>query len=40
MKLFFLAGSLSLLLSAPAFAAPADAYTQRDVMQCGAPEST
>ncbi|WKV83985.1 hypothetical protein LJJ44_23460 [Pseudomonas sp. B24_DOA] len=33
-----LAGSLSLLLSLPAFAAPSDAFTQRDVMQCGGVE--
>lgn len=33
-----LAGSLLLLLSFPAFAAPSDAYTQRDVMQCGGVE--
>ncbi|WP_339474749.1 hypothetical protein [Pseudomonas fluorescens] len=38
MNQFYLAGSLSLLLSAPAFAAPADAFTQRDVMQCGGVE--
>lgn len=38
MNQFYLAGSLSLLLSAPAFAAPADAYTQRDVTQCGGVE--
>ncbi|MFJ2322974.1 hypothetical protein [Pseudomonas sp. NPDC087817] len=38
MNQFYLAGSLGLLLSAPAFAAPADAYTQRDVMQCGGVE--
>ncbi|WP_085655898.1 hypothetical protein [Pseudomonas sp. B11(2017)] len=34
----FLTGSLSLLLSFPVFAAPKDAYTQRDVMQCGGVE--
>ncbi|QAX82369.1 hypothetical protein C2E19_00280 [Pseudomonas sp. DTU12.3] len=33
-----LAGSLSLLLSLPVFAAPSDAFTQRDVMQCGGVE--
>jgi hypothetical protein len=33
-----LAGSLSLLLSLPAFAAPSDVFTQRDVMQCGGVE--
>jgi hypothetical protein len=33
-----LAGSLSLLLSLPAFSAPSDAFTQRDVMQCGGVE--
>ena len=33
-----LAGSLSLLLSLPAFASPSDAFTQRDVMQCGGVE--
>ncbi|WP_339525948.1 hypothetical protein [Pseudomonas sp. EL_65y_Pfl2_R96] len=38
MNQFFFAGGLSLLLSFPAFAAPADAYTQRDVMQCGGVE--
>lgn len=38
MNQFYLAGSLALLLCAPAFAAPADAYTQRDVMQCGGVE--
>ncbi|KNH47002.1 hypothetical protein [Pseudomonas lini] len=38
MNQFFFAGGLSLLLSSPAFAAPADAYTQRDVMQCGGVE--
>lgn len=30
-----LASSLSLLISASTYAAPTDAYTQRDVMQCG-----
>ncbi len=38
MNQHLLAGSLSLLLSLPAFAAPKDAYTQRDVMQCGGVE--
>ena len=33
-----LAGSLSLLLSLPVLAAPSDALTQRDVMQCGGVE--
>lgn len=33
-----LAGSISLLLSLPALAAPSDAFTQRDVMQCGGVE--
>ncbi|WP_460142510.1 hypothetical protein [Pseudomonas sp. S3_B08] len=33
-----LAGSVSLLLSLPAFAAPSDTFTQRDVMQCGGVE--
>lgn len=33
-----LTGCLSLLLSLPAVAAPTDAYTQRDVMQCGGVE--
>ncbi|WP_085606151.1 MULTISPECIES: hypothetical protein [unclassified Pseudomonas] len=38
MNEYLLAGSLSLLLSLPAFAAPQDAYTQRDAMQCGGVE--
>ena len=33
-----LAGGLSLLLSLPVLAAPSDAFTQRDVMQCGGVE--
>ena len=33
-----LAGGLSLLLSLPVLAAPSDALTQRDVMQCGGVE--
>jgi hypothetical protein len=33
-----LVGSLSLLISASTYAAPTDAYTQRDVMQCGGVE--
>lgn len=34
----FYVGSLSLLLSFSTFAAPSDAFTQRDVMQCGGVE--
>ncbi len=34
----FLAGSFSLLFSLPALASPSDAFTQRDVMQCGGVE--
>jgi hypothetical protein len=38
MNRLLLAGSLSLLLSFSVSAAPTDAYTQRDVMQCGGVE--
>ncbi|WP_426233674.1 hypothetical protein [Pseudomonas sp. TWP3-2] len=38
MNRYFFAGSLAWLLSSPALAAPADAYTQRDVMDCAGVE--
>jgi len=38
MNQLLFAGSLAWLFSSPAFAAPTDAYTQRDVMQCGGVE--
>jgi len=38
MNQFLFFGGLAWLFSSPAFAAPTDAYTQRDVMQCGGVE--
>ena len=38
MNQLLFAGSLAWFFSSPAFAAPTDAYTQRDVMQCGGVE--